>query len=145
MRFGFPEFTSTKISFSPVWRWIRIVFSTFIRNSVIDRDQFEAFKRERNACIIGVDIANRYHLKIGGHHADGGRRLSRPVGVRGARHLLSRDQTTDPSSMMFHYRYVDERVRQESPTEQGRSAGISFALTIPPIPRRFPRTSIISS
>src|ERR1041385_9211192 len=32
---------------------------------VIDRNQFEVFKRERNACIIGVDIAKRYHLKIG--------------------------------------------------------------------------------
>src|SRR5437773_4739501 len=32
---------------------------------LIERDQFEAFKRERNACIIGVDIAERYNLKVG--------------------------------------------------------------------------------
>ena len=30
-----------------------------------------------------------------------------------------RDQTTDPSSMMFHYKYVDERARQEMPNRAG--------------------------
>jgi putative ABC transport system permease protein len=87
---------------------------------VIARDQFEAFKRERNACIIGVDIANRYHLKIGdimpmeGDVYPGQWEFV----VRGI--YYPRDQTTDPSSMMFHYRYVDERVRQEFPDRAGQ-------------------------
>ena len=87
---------------------------------VIDREQFEAFKRERNACIIGVDIANRYHLKIGdimpieGDVYPGQWEFV----VRGI--YYPRDQTTDPSSMMFHYRYVDERVRQEFPDRAGQ-------------------------
>ena len=87
---------------------------------VIDRDQFEAFKHERNACIIGVDIANRYHLKIGdimpmeGDVYPGQWEFV----VRGI--YYPRDQTTDPSSMMFHYRYVDERVRQEFPDRAGQ-------------------------
>jgi len=87
---------------------------------VIDRNQFEAFKRERNACIIGVDIANRYHLKIGdimpmeGDVYPGQWEFV----VRGI--YYPRDQTTDPSSMMFHYRYVDERVRQEFPDRAGQ-------------------------
>jgi len=87
---------------------------------VIDREQFEAFKRERNACIIGVDIANRYHLKIGdimpieGDVYPGQWEFV----VRGI--YYPRDQTTDPSSMMFQYRYVDERVRQESPDRAGQ-------------------------
>jgi putative ABC transport system permease protein len=87
---------------------------------VIDREQFEAFKRERNACIIGVDIANRYHLKIGdimpieGDVYPGQWEFV----VRGI--YYPRDQTTDPSSMMFQYRYVDERVRQEFPDRAGQ-------------------------
>jgi len=87
---------------------------------VIDREQFEAFKRERNACIIGVDIANRYHLKIGdimpieGDVYPGQWEFV----VRGI--YYPRDQTTDPSSMMFHYRYVDERVRQKFPDRAGQ-------------------------
>src|ERR1044072_4125535 len=32
---------------------------------VIEKDHFEVFKRERNAAIIGIDIAERYSLKLG--------------------------------------------------------------------------------
>jgi putative ABC transport system permease protein len=32
---------------------------------VIEKDQFEVFKREGNAAIIGTDIAERYNLKLG--------------------------------------------------------------------------------
>ncbi len=86
---------------------------------VIAPDQFEAFKRERNACIIGVDIARRYNLKIGdlmtleGDVYPGQWEFV----VRGI--YQPRDQTTDPSSMMFHYKYVDERVRQDNPDRAG--------------------------
>jgi putative ABC transport system permease protein len=87
---------------------------------VIEPEQFEAFKRERNACIIGIDIAKRYDLKIGdimpveGDVYPGQWEFV----VRGI--YYPRDQTTDPSSMMFHYRYVDERVRQEVPDRAGQ-------------------------
>ena len=87
---------------------------------VIPPEQFEAFKRERNACIIGIDIANRYNLKIGdimpveGDVYPGQWEFV----VRGI--YQPRDQTTDPSSMMFHYNYFDERVRQEAPHRAGQ-------------------------
>jgi len=35
-----------------------VVYPEFL----IPPEQFEAFKRERKACIIGIDIANRYNL-----------------------------------------------------------------------------------
>ena len=86
---------------------------------LIERDQFEAFKRERNAAVIGIDIAQRYNLKIGdimilegdvypGRWEFVVRAIYRP-----------RDQTTDPSSMMFHYKYLDERIRQEASDRAG--------------------------
>ena len=87
---------------------------------VIPPEQFEAFKRERNACVIGIDIANRYNLKIGdimpveGDVYPGQWEFV----VRGI--YKPRDQTTDPSSMMFHYGYVEERVRQEAPHRAGQ-------------------------
>lgn len=86
---------------------------------LIERDQFEAFKRERNAAIIGVDLAERYHLKIGdlmtleGDVYPGQWEFV----VRGI--YYPRDPSTDPASMMFHYQYVDERVRQEMPSRAG--------------------------
>ncbi|HEY1233567.1 MAG TPA: FtsX-like permease family protein [Candidatus Binatia bacterium] len=87
---------------------------------VIEREQFEAFKRERNACIIGIDIAKRYHLKIGDIMPMEGDVFPGQweFVVRGI--YYPRDQTTDPSSMMFHYRYIDERVRQEFPSRAGQ-------------------------
>jgi putative ABC transport system permease protein len=86
---------------------------------LLDPQQFDAFKRERNACIIGSEIAERYKLKIGD---------TMPIEgdiypgqwefvVRGI--YQPRDQTTDPTTMMFHYKYLDERVRQEMPQRSG--------------------------
>jgi putative ABC transport system permease protein len=86
---------------------------------LVERDQFEAFKRERNATIIGVDIAQRYDLEIGeimtleGDVFPGRWEFV----VRGI--YRPRDQTTDPSTMMFHYKYLDERIRQEAPDRAG--------------------------
>lgn len=91
------------------------VYSEF----VIEKDQFEAFKRERNAAIIGIDIADRYNLKIGDiMPMEGDVYPGRwEFVVRGI--YQPRDQTTDPATMMFHYKYVDERVRQEAPGRAG--------------------------
>jgi putative ABC transport system permease protein len=86
---------------------------------IVEREQFEAFKRERNATIIGVDIAQRYNLKLGdimlieGDVYPGQWQFV----VRGI--YQPRDQTTDPATMMFHYKYLDERVRQEMPERAG--------------------------
>ena len=86
---------------------------------VIEREQFDAFKRERNACIIGIDIARRYNLELGdimlieGDVYPGQWEFV----VRGI--YQPKDQTTDPASMMFHYRYLDERVRQDMPQRSG--------------------------
>src|SRR5437773_3325759 len=88
---------------------------------LIAKDQFDTFKRERNACIIGVDLARRYNLKLGdimnveGDVYPG----SWEFVVRGI--YRPRDQTTDPATMMFHYKYVDERVRLEMRSEEHTS------------------------
>lgn len=86
---------------------------------LIPRDQFEAFKRERNACIIGIDLARRYNLEIGDIMPMEGDVFPGQweFVVRGI--YEPRDQTTDPATMMFHYRYLDERVRQDMPQRAG--------------------------
>jgi putative ABC transport system permease protein len=92
---------------------------------VVPRDQFEVFKRERNACIIGIDIATRYNLKLGDIMPIEGDVFPGQweFVVRGI--YQPRDQTTDPTSMMFHYKYLDERVRQEAP---GRAGDIGWYI-----------------
>lgn len=86
---------------------------------LIPRDQFDAFQRERNACIIGIDLARRYNLKIGDIMPIEGDIFPGQweFVVRGI--YEPRDQTTDPATMMFHYKYLDERVRQEMPEKAG--------------------------
>src|SRR6266540_2927365 len=60
--------------------------------------------RDRNACIIGIDIAERYNLKLGDIMLIEGDVYPGQWDfvVRGI--YYPRDQTTDPSSMMFHYK-----------------------------------------
>jgi putative ABC transport system permease protein len=87
---------------------------------VIDGEQFEVFRRERNACVIGIDLARRYNLKIGdimnmegdvfpGQWEFVVRAIYRP-----------RDQTVDPANMLFHYDYVQERVLRDTPQRSGQ-------------------------
>jgi putative ABC transport system permease protein len=78
------------------------------------------FKRERNACIIGIDIAERYHLKIGDvMPLEGDIFPGRwEFVVRGI--YRPRDKTTDPTSMMFHWRYLEERARKEGDQRAGQ-------------------------
>ena len=91
------------------------VYSEFL----IDKEQFDAFKRERNAAIIGSDIAKRYNLKIGDIMPIEGDVFPGQweFVVRGI--YEPRDQTTDPTTMMFHYKYLEERIRQEMPQRAG--------------------------
>ncbi|HEY6951439.1 MAG TPA: FtsX-like permease family protein [Bacteroidota bacterium] len=86
---------------------------------VIPPDQYEAFKRERNSCIIGRDIAERYKLKIGdvmplegdifpGHWEFVIRAIYQP-----------RDKTVDATQMLFQWDYLNERMKQDSPGRAG--------------------------
>lgn len=92
---------------------------------LIDKDQLDAFKRERNACVIGIDLARRYNLKIGDiMNLDGDVYPGQwPFVVRAI--YQPRDQTVDPSIMMFQHKYVDERLRQEAP---GRAGNIGWYI-----------------
>jgi putative ABC transport system permease protein len=86
---------------------------------LVEKDQYETFKRERNATVVGVDIAQRYNLKLGDIMTVEGDVFpgTWEFVVRGI--YQPRDQTTDPATMMFHYQYVEERVRQEMPQRAG--------------------------
>ncbi|MGA9117822.1 MAG: ABC transporter permease [Bacteroidota bacterium] len=82
-------------------------------------DQMAQFLRERNSCIIGNQIAERYHLKPGdlmtleGDIYPGEWQFV----VRGI--YTPGDKLADPSNMLFHWTYVDERMRKEMPGREG--------------------------
>lgn len=87
---------------------------------LVDPAEFEAFKRQRNAAIIGSDIAERYNLQIGDiMPIEGDIFPGRwEFVVRGI--YRPRDKTTDPSSMFFHWQYLDETARQRKDERTGQ-------------------------
>jgi putative ABC transport system permease protein len=86
---------------------------------LLDRDQFEAFKRERNATIIGIDIAKRYNLKLGDIASVEGDVFPGKWEFVVSGIYRPRDQSTDPANMMFHYKYLEEWARREMPHRAG--------------------------
>jgi putative ABC transport system permease protein len=93
--------------------------------------EFETFKRERNATIIGVDIAERYKLKIGDTMPIEGDIFPGrwEFVVRGI--YQPRDKNTDPSSMFFHWQYLEERARQEKDQRAGQVGWYVIRITNP--------------
>lgn len=104
-------------------------------------DQWEAFKNERNACIIGIKIAKKFKIKIGdvmpirGDIYPGNYEFV----VRGI--YTGRDKSTDETAMYFQWSYLNERLTQGSPeranqvgwymlkiNDATKSAGISAAV-----------------
>jgi len=85
----------------------------------VEPDQLAAFKKERNACILGEKTARDYKLKIGdvmpveGDIYPGKYEFV----VRGI--YKPRDERIDATQMLFHWQYIDERLRQEQPDRAG--------------------------
>jgi putative ABC transport system permease protein len=86
---------------------------------LVPPDQLAAFKKERNACIIGEQLAQRYNLKVGDVvPIEGDIYPGRwEFVVRGI--YKPRDKTTDPSNMLFQWQYLEERLREEAPSRAG--------------------------
>ncbi|MFH0991981.1 MAG: FtsX-like permease family protein [bacterium] len=82
-------------------------------------DELEAFKRERNSCIVGSSLAKQYNFKVGdiipieGDIYPGKWEFV----IRGI--YQPRDKNTDASQMLFHWNYLNERLKQDSPGRAG--------------------------
>jgi putative ABC transport system permease protein len=86
---------------------------------LVNPKEFETFKQERNSCFVGADIAKQYGFKIGdvipieGDIYPGKWEFV----IRGI--YQPRDKSTDATQMVFHWSYLDERVKQEMPRRAG--------------------------
>ena len=79
---------------------------------LITQDELSEFKKERNACVIGSIIAQRYNLRLGdimqikgdiypGDYEFVVRGIYRP-----------RDSKTDATQMFFHWNYLNEHAKE---------------------------------
>ena len=86
---------------------------------LLEPGQLETFKRERNSCVLGEDIARQYNLKIGdvmqleGDIYPG----TWEFVIRGI--YRPRDKTIDGTQMFFHWQNLDERMKREMPNRAG--------------------------
>lgn len=86
---------------------------------LVDSKEYEVFKRERNSCIIGSEIAKQYGFKVGDIiPMDGDIYPGKwEFVIRGI--YKPRDQSTDATQMFFHWAAIDERMKQDMPSRAG--------------------------
>jgi putative ABC transport system permease protein len=95
-------------------------FFTVYPEFVVPPDQMATFMKERNSCVIGTKIAEQHNLKIGdlipieGDIYPGKWEFV----VRGI--YSGRDATADETQMFFHWKYLDERIRELQPARAGQ-------------------------
>ena len=73
------------------------------------------FKAEKNSCIVGIETAKRYNLKIGDiMNMDGDIYPGKwQFVVRGI--YTPRSKSDDATQMFFHWNYLNERMKQDDP------------------------------
>ena len=85
----------------------------------VPKDEMAVFKKQRNACIIGTDIAKKFNLKIGDVMTIEGDIYpgTWEFVVRGI--YTPKYKYTDATQMFFHWSYIDETMKQQSPGRAG--------------------------
>lgn len=79
--------------------------------------QYDAFLRDRKGCVVGRSLAERYHWQLGD-----------PIVLRGTIYpgqwefilraiYRGKDKTIDERALIFHWDYLNERLRREMPGE----------------------------
>jgi putative ABC transport system permease protein len=86
---------------------------------LISKEEVDNFKRERNACVIGIETAKTHKLKIGDRMTlDGDIYPGKwDFVIRGI--YKPKFRATDATQMFFHWEMVDERMKVESPDRAG--------------------------
>lgn len=86
---------------------------------LISPEQFEAFRQQRNACVVGAKLVEKYGLKIGdiitltGDIYPGRWDLV----VRGI--YRGRDPTADETQLFFHWTYLNAALERDMPGRAG--------------------------
>jgi len=82
---------------------------------LLSKQDFENYKKQRNACVVGSQIAKQYNFKIGDQIVlDGDIFPGRwEFEVRGI--YQPKNKNTDATQMLFHIDYLNERMKAETP------------------------------
>ena len=82
---------------------------------LLSEEELDSFKKERNACVIGADIAKQFNLKIGDIMTlDGDIYPGKwEFVIRGI--YKPKNKNTDATQMFFHWDYLNEYIEQQYP------------------------------
>jgi len=86
---------------------------------IISKEDLAAFKKERNACVIGEKLSHQQNLHEGDIISiDGDIYPGKwDFVVRGF--YKGKDQSVDETQMMFQWKYLDEQIKQTQPGREG--------------------------
>ena len=82
---------------------------------ILPKDQLDTFKKERNTCVIGEEVAKKYNLKIGDIMTLSGDIYPGNWDFIVAGIYKPKLKSTDAMQMLFHWSYLNERMKQEMP------------------------------
>jgi putative ABC transport system permease protein len=107
---------------------------------IVPPDQYEVFLRERNSCVVGEKLAREQNFKIGDLiTVEGDIYPGRWDFVIRAIYK-GKDATADETQMMFHWKYLDERISELQPTRAGQVGWYIFTVKNPPEMPRIAKT-----
>ncbi|GJQ20264.1 MAG: ABC transporter ATP-binding protein [Bacteroidia bacterium] len=83
-------------------------------------EQYHAFMQERNACIVGADLARQYGFKLGDVIPMEGDIYPGKWEFVVRAIYEPRDEKVDGTQFFFHWEYLDERMKAETPARAGQ-------------------------
>lgn len=86
---------------------------------IVSPEEKEAFQKERNACVLGRDIAKKHNLKVGDIMSIEGDIYPGKWDFVVRAIYTPRSEAIDGTQMFFHWAYLDERLKQDSPGRAG--------------------------
>ncbi len=86
---------------------------------IVTPEEKEAFQKERNACVLGRDIAKKHNLKVGDIMSIEGDIYPGKWDFVVRAIYTPRSDAIDGTQMFFHWSYIDERLKQETPRRAG--------------------------
>ena len=91
----------------------------------VPKEQQDVYKKERNSCVVGKDIAEKYNFKLGDIITMDGDIYPGQweFVVRGI--YQPKYKTTDGTQMFFHWEYLNERMTKEMP---GRANDVGWYI-----------------
>ncbi len=94
---------------------------------IVPKDQLDTFKKERNTCVIGEEVAKKYNLKIGDIMTLNGDIYPGNWDFIVAGIYKPKLKSTDAMQMLFHWSYLNERMVQEMP---GRANEVGWYIVL---------------